>query len=500
MNRLYQRGWGSWWLSAILFGTTLVGAWIYYQERQALSQLQVQQAASRTELARLEQQNSLFDGQIVELDGQIVELNDQLDRLQANNSQLTSGERQFNRTTSRMTRLNESLNVEVATLKTKIQALTDQRTLDEASRSEKARVLAKAESDRIDLQAQLAAAQARQTDLETQLAQSGVAVATVQEQLAEADQALAIEQEQMAAIRVDLADTRARLVESDGAWTTAQAQLAATRADLANTQEQLATAESALASEQRQLAESNAALATVQEQLAATQTNLARQNAQYQAAMAELTLLKDELNKAATTAELFQSARQQLALKQAENETYSETIERLKNEMSAEADAMNNLEAKLQSQLAMLNQEKEQLVTQLEDGTTAIKLPESILFASGSAKLNAEGRQALALLAEALQSFPNYLISIQGHTDGRTIAAGTLKQYPSNWELSSARAAIAVQELIRQKIPAGQLQAVGFADTRPLVSEANSATRQQNRRIEVILLPNQFKTKVLAPL
>ena len=59
---------------------------------------------------------------------------------------------------------------------------------------------------------------------------------------------------------------------------------------------------------------------------------------------------------------------------------------------------------------------------------------------------------------------------------------------------------LAVQELIRQKIPAGQLQAVGLADTRPLVPETNSATRQQNRRIEVILLPNQFKTKELAQL
>ena len=205
------------------------------------------------------------------------------------------------------------------------------------------------------------------------------------------------------------------------------------------------------------------------------------------------------LPKATTTAELFQAARQQLALKQAENETYSETIARLQTEMSAEADAMNKLEAKLQSQLAQLNQEKEQLVTQLEDGTTAIKLPESILFASGSAELNAEGRQALGLLAEALQSFPNYLISIQGHTDSRGIAPSTLQQYPSNWELSSARAAIAVRELIGQKIPAGQLQAVGFAATRPLVAETSRATRQQNRRIEVILLPNQFKTKLLEP-
>lgn len=209
--------------------------------------------------------------------------------------------------------------------------------------------------------------------------------------------------------------------------------------------------------------------------------------------------LQNQLTEAATTEELYLAAREALALEQAENETYSETIARLEAEMAAEAEAMSALEEKLQSQLSELNQENEKLVTQLEDGTTAIKLPESILFASGSAQISDEGQQALAVLGDALQSFPTHLISVQGHTDSQKISANTAVLYPSNWELSTARASSAVRALLSIGIPASQLQAVGFADTQPLVAETDAGTRQQNRRIEVILFPNQFKTELLSP-
>ena len=119
------------------------------------------------------------------------------------------------------------------------------------------------------------------------------------------------------------------------------------------------------------------------------------------------------------------------------------------------------------------------------------------MFASGSAELNEDGLNSLNVLADALTSFPNHLISIQGHTDSRKISKDTALTFPTNWELSGARAASAVRALLTKGIPAQQLQAVGYADTRPLVKEVDAATRQQNRRIEVILLPNQFKTKLL---
>jgi chemotaxis protein MotB len=222
---------------------------------------------------------------------------------------------------------------------------------------------------------------------------------------------------------------------------------------------------------------------TAEQQLTTTKSNLVE--------------LQGELSEAERTAQLYQSAREQLALEQAENETYAETIARLKTEMDEEAKAMVALENSLQSQLSQLNQEKEKLVTQLEDGTTAIKLPESILFASGSAKLNDDGLKALNVLSDALQSFPNHLISIQGHTDSKKISSSISEIYPTNWELSTARASSAVRELVAKGILAEKIQAVGFADTRPLVKEVDAQSRQQNRRIEVILFPNKFTTRLL---
>ena len=235
----------------------------------------------------------------------------------------------------------------------------------------------------------------------------------------------------------------------------------------------------------------------LQTALKSAQTQLASATHEREQARSTIQGLQDQLQQASSVEQRYQAARQQLALEQAENESFSDTIARLQAEMAAESKAMAALENQLQAQLSELNQKNEKLVTQLEDGTTAIKLPESILFASGSATINKAGHTALISLAKALTAFPNHLISVQGHSDQQRISNNTALVYPTNWELSSARASAAVRTLITAGIPAQQLQAVGFADTRPLVSEVDEKTRQTNRRIEVILLPNQFRLKVL---
>jgi chemotaxis protein MotB len=292
--------------------------------------------------------------------------------------------------------------------------------------------------------------------------------------------------QQLVELRNELSNTRIQFAEISDELETAQQQQSeyeTTLASLTNTQNQLKQATQNVERLTDELSAKNEELASKTDELSASQENI--------------NTLQGALNEAATTEELYLSAREQLALQQAENESYSETIERLKAEMADEANAMDALEKSLQAQLTEINQEKEKLVTQLEDGTTAIRLPESILFASGSAELNGDGVKALEVLSDALTSFPNHLISIQGHTDSKKIASTVAKKFPTNWELSTARASSAVRTLIDQGLPAQQIQAVGFADTRPLVEEVDAASRQQNRRIEVLLLPNQFKTKVL---
>lgn len=192
-----------------------------------------------------------------------------------------------------------------------------------------------------------------------------------------------------------------------------------------------------------------------------------------------------------SVAEKYREARKQLALQQARSRSASETIRELEARLQRERFAMNNLQIRLQA----LSNEKQALVSRLEDGTTVIKLPENIVFDSGSARIGKPGRETLQLLATALESFPDHLISVQGHSDSRPISPSLQDQYPTNWELSAARAASAVRVLRDNSIAPERMQAVGYADTRPLVEETDSASRRMNRRIEVLLYPDQFNVK-----
>lgn len=322
-------------------------------------------------------------------------------------------------------------------------------------------------------------------------------ISRVQNELANTERSLQRMTESRDRQTEELGELRGQLAERSAREATLNSELGELNRDLnrqqtenARLNQQIQELQTALENSRAEQVALNETLNENSQQLASLETELASKDT-------ELVSLQDELEQALTTEELYLNAREQLALQEAENETYEQTIERLRQEMQAEAEAMAALESQLQSQLTELNQTNEQLVTQLEDGTTAIKLPESILFATGSAEINEEGKEALANLATALNSFPNHLISVQGHSDGRSIGQNTSLIYPSNWELSSARAAAAVRTLIEQGMPAEQMQAVGFADTRPLVEETNAVTRSQNRRIEVLLLPNKFTTKTL---
>ncbi|WP_428242512.1 OmpA family protein [Gynuella sp.] len=235
----------------------------------------------------------------------------------------------------------------------------------------------------------------------------------------------------------------------------------------------------------------NSKVEEYQQQLAALQNKLAATQQKLQALSGELTAKQASLVELSSIEDQYHAAREQLALQQAQNEDYTATISQLEDQLQREGKAMDQLERKLNR----ISNEKESLVTKLRDGTTVIKLPEKILFASGSAELNAKGEKTLRLVAEALSSFPDHMISIQGHTDGRAITSRLRDHYPSNWELSSARASAAVRVLLDAGLDRSKLQAVGYADTRPLVDEKNDDDRANNRRIEIYLVPVPASTR-----
>lgn len=112
-----------------------------------------------------------------------------------------------------------------------------------------------------------------------------------------------------------------------------------------------------------------------------------------------------------------------------------------------------------------------------------LEVRDNVLFAEASAELKPEGLRLLADLAEILLQHKG-IISVEGHTDNKPISN---QRFPSNWELSSARATTVTRDLITHGLDSKKLRAVGYADTRPLESNSTSKGRARNRRVSLIL-------------
>ncbi len=118
-----------------------------------------------------------------------------------------------------------------------------------------------------------------------------------------------------------------------------------------------------------------------------------------------------------------------------------------------------------------------------------IILPSDILFDTGQAELKQDALGSLAAVGALLKD-KNYAITVAGYTDNIPI---NTDRYPSNWELSTARACVAAKFLIEKSdIPPGQIQVVGYADNRPIASNETSEGRCTNRRVEIIISKEQL--------
>lgn len=129
-------------------------------------------------------------------------------------------------------------------------------------------------------------------------------------------------------------------------------------------------------------------------------------------------------------------------------------------------------------------------------GRMIVKLPAGILFASGSADLSKEGKTAIADVAAILKQFPDRRFEVAGHTDNVPLGPSTFK---NNLELSAARAVTVTGQLISAGMNPGKLSAAGYSQYEPARDNANEAGRQENRRIEIVLLPNLAELPALPP-
>ena len=120
---------------------------------------------------------------------------------------------------------------------------------------------------------------------------------------------------------------------------------------------------------------------------------------------------------------------------------------------------------------------------------SVIRLESDVIFDSGSAKLSTQGLETLRDIAQNYQDYPDRIMSIEGHTDNKLIAGNLARFYPTNWELSAARAAAAANFLTQQGVPEDKLRIVGFGALQPIASNDTEEGRASNRRIEIRLAP-----------
>jgi chemotaxis protein MotB len=111
-------------------------------------------------------------------------------------------------------------------------------------------------------------------------------------------------------------------------------------------------------------------------------------------------------------------------------------------------------------------------------------LTDRLLFASGSATLIAQARPLLGEIGALVNLDRTHPVAVEGNTDDVPIHGGA---FPSNWELSTARASMVVRFLIDQRVYATRLSASGYADLRPIDSNATAQGRARNRRVEIVL-------------
>jgi len=182
----------------------------------------------------------------------------------------------------------------------------------------------------------------------------------------------------------------------------------------------------------------------------------------------------------------------------------------LENDMEASLSKIGELQA---TNVALMEKKKEleektktyddlmsKMDQEIKDGKVAISklkgrmtvsLKDKILFSSGQVKINPEGKDALAKLAEVLVTLNDKVIQVEGHTDDDPIRS---KRFPTNWELSSARALTVVRFLQKQGVDPSRLSAAGYGEYQPMAPNDTDGNKSKNRRIEIVLLPDQRTT------
>jgi len=178
---------------------------------------------------------------------------------------------------------------------------------------------------------------------------------------------------------------------------------------------------------------------------------------------------------------------------QAQNDTLSQSKAQLteeKGQLEAKSKQYEELAGSLKEQI----QSGQVEISELR-GKMTVKLKDRVVFSSGSAAINKQGREALDAVAKAFHDLQNKTVVVAGYTDNVPVGGGGA--FKDNWDLSTARAVSVVRYLQSKGVEPKMLGAAGFSEYRPLARNDSADGRSQNRRIEIALTAADYTPPVV---
>lgn len=207
------------------------------------------------------------------------------------------------------------------------------------------------------------------------------------------------------------------------------------------------------------------------------------------AARAKLAELEEQKSQLEAEKEALETAKAELA----------RNVEAKEGELSQLKGTYDSFREKMKDEIARGDIDLEQT-----GGKLRVGLVDKILFDTGEAEISKRGESVLTRLGEALAGIPDKQIQVSGHTDKLPINSKLSERYPTNWELSTARATQVVRFLSEKAgVPPQRMVASGYGEFHPIASNKTAIGRAKNRRIEILLTPmlaprTLSKSKLLA--
>lgn len=227
---------------------------------------------------------------------------------------------------------------------------------------------------------------------------------------------------------------------------------------------------------------------------------------------AEFETLKGEAASLAKDKQTLTADKKQLEdVLKAKSDTLSQSITELRQKVAG----LETVNAKLKDDIASLQKAKEEKVKEVSNtyeqllsnmkneiaqgqvtiselkGKLTVNMEAAILFDSGKADVKPEGLEILDKMVATLKAVKDKAIRIEGHTDNVQITGALMRIFPTNWELSAARAINVTKFLQQQGLDPANLSAAAFAEYKPVADNSTKEGKAKNRRIEITLVAKE---------